>query len=64
MTDVQSFYDMFPECPRCQELRRKGCLVTNHLEEEAVEGAYASHLMADHKLSRLEICEKTGVFVF
>jgi len=64
MTDMQSFCDMFPDCPRCQEFRLKGCTVTNNLQEEAVEGAYAKHLMEDHKLSRLEICERTGVFVW
>jgi len=61
---MEDYYNLFPDCERCTELRLRINLVTNPAEEEIAEGNYARHLVEEHKLNRLEVCDRSGVFIW
>jgi hypothetical protein len=63
MKKQEDFYNLFPDCERCKQLRRAMNSIQNCYEDEITEGIYSEHLLKEHKLSRLEICDMTGVFI-
>lgn len=60
---MPDYWQLFPDCERCHNLRLGANCVSNPYDENAVESSYARHLIEDHKLTRIEICDKTGVFI-
>jgi len=63
MESSHDYYHLFPYCTECHRLRLAMNRVETPSQEELAERAYARHLMEDHKISRLEIADKTGVFI-
>jgi len=59
----EDYYNLFPDCPKCHQLRLNLNRVENPLQEEAAEVSYSRHLLHDHKLSRQEIVNRTGTMI-
>jgi hypothetical protein len=56
---------MNPEVKSCAECDRltKSIDSPDHLESELAQSCYVIHLAKDHRLSSLEVLQKTGVWV-
>jgi len=60
---MSDYYNLFPNCERCKWLKEVMNSAVSPETDESSQAAYAEHLLKDHKLSRKEIAEKTGVFI-